>query len=69
MTLSKEFKSKAMEGEGITADDQTCHLIEESASKSLRLSAMLIDSSIRGSFFCGDTSRWNSFQSSVENFA
>lgn len=45
--------------DGWTVEHQTCHLIEDSASKSLRLSAMLMDSSIRGSFFCGDRSRCN----------
>lgn len=52
---------------GTTVEDQTCHLIGDSASKSFRLSAMLIDSSIRGSFFCRDTSRCNTFQSPIEN--
>lgn len=32
------------------------HLIEDCASKSFRLSAMLMDSSISGSFFCRDRS-------------
>lgn len=33
------------------------YLMDDSASKSLRLSAMLMDSSISGSFFCRDKVR------------
>lgn len=41
--------------------DGVYHLIEELASKSFRLSAMLIDSSISGSFFCRNGKRCNRF--------
>lgn len=53
----------------VTAEAQVCHLIEDSASKSLRLSAMPMDSSIRGSFFCGDRSRCNTFQQQIDCFS
>lgn len=41
------------------------YLMDDSASKSLRLSAMLMDSSISGSFFCRNRDERNNLPPSV----
>lgn len=48
--------------------DRAFHLIEDSASKSFRFSAMLMDSSIRGSFFCGNRRRCNTHLRQIQCF-